>query len=72
MFDYTFLRKRTKERGLALYELAEACGISQPAMSRKLCGKVGFTAKDILRISRVLGLTKAEIGPAFYTEKGEA
>ena len=67
-FNYSKLRGGIRECRLTQKELAEAIGINKATLSSKLNGHFAFSIDEVLAISRVLNIPKAEIGEYFFTE----
>lgn len=69
VFDYSKLRGRIVEVLGSQSELAGRMGTHTQTLSAKLSGKIGFTIRDILLITDILGLSKEDIGTYFFTQK---
>ena len=65
-FDYHGLKAKIRQRGMTVRELAEALGVSDNLLWRKLSGAVRFNAEDIYRIGKALSLQPEEIGGLFF------
>ena len=72
VFDYKKLRVRIFEIMGTNTALAEEMGITKETLSKKLQGKVSFTAKDIIQICNILDIPCEEIGLYFYRLKDNA
>lgn len=66
VFQYAALRGRIVEKYGTQSKFAEAVGISDVGMSKKMCGKNDFSKKDIERWSELLDIDKSEIGKYFF------
>lgn len=62
------LREKMRQRGLNQQQLAEMAGITAVSMCRKLKGKRGFLAVEMLRMQKGLQLTKTETIAIFAPE----
>lgn len=47
--------------GLDQYKLAEMLGISQPQVSRRVTGQIGFEAAELVRIAEALNVPVARL-----------
>jgi len=47
--------------GLDQYKLAEMLGVSQPQVSKRLAGTIGFEAAELVRIAEALGIPAARL-----------
>ena len=63
---YPKLRGRIIEKYGSQTKFAAAIGKCRQDLSRKLCGKGGFTYKDIEIWSALLEIDKSEIGKYFF------
>ena len=63
---YQKLRGRIEEVYGSHASFARALGIDRQALSRKLCGQIGITARDVQRWARMLGIDRAEWGYYFF------
>lgn len=43
-----------KEQGISQYDLADHLGISQPAVSRRIAGRVDFNVAQLRSVAKVL------------------
>ena len=68
-FNYAKLLGRIRERGFTQKSLAKKIGINQGTLSEKLNNKYAFTMTEMDAISKLLGITKSEIGVYFFDEK---
>lgn len=55
--DYSFLRKKIKQHYPTQKAFAEAVGMSEQALSRKLNNKASFTVSDIYAITETLNIS---------------
>lgn len=60
------LRARMNSKGLKMSYVADAIGISVPALSNKLQGKREFKFSEARDISKVLGLSLREMVNIFF------
>lgn len=62
------LRARFRECGLFDAELAQATGIAQSTLSRRMRGTMPWTSDEIAAVCRVVGISRTEIGEFFFPE----
>lgn len=48
------VREAMKEQGISQYDLADHLGISQPAVSRRIAGRVDFNVAQLRSVAKVL------------------
>ena len=65
-FTYAKLRGRIIEKFGSQGAFAEALGVHQNTVCRKLNGKNAFTRDDMLIWARLLGIDQADIGNYFF------
>ena len=65
-FDYSKLKGRIIEKYGTQGRFAEALGVNQNAVSKKLNGKTSFDKKEILIWSALLDIRTDEIGVYFF------
>lgn len=61
MLNSNLLRAAMAERGFSQAQLAQAIGISENSMSRKLNGKREFRLSEVVAITEVLGLKEPQL-----------
>lgn len=66
-YKYDRLRGRIVEKYGSQEEFAKVIGISSTSMSKKMKGKTGFSQKDIVKWSELLGISKPEYSEYFFT-----
>lgn len=65
-YSYDKLRGRIIEKYGSQEKYAEVLGISTNSMSKKMTGKTGFSQKDIVIWSELLGIDKSEYSEYFF------
>ena len=60
------LKYELSKRGLAQNKVAQAIGISEKALSNKICGRTEFTCREVSDICSVLGIEDPR--PVFFPE----
>ena len=65
-YSYDKLRGRIVEKYGSQEKFAEAVGISTNSLSKKMTGKTGFSQKDIVTWSNMLGINKADYSEYFF------
>lgn len=70
MTDIELLKDKIKESGLKVVSIAEKSGILRETLYNRLNGRGEFTASEIVSLSNVLGLTRAERDKIFLSSKG--
>lgn len=60
------LRARFRDCGLFDAELAQAAGIAQATLSRRMRGHTPWGADEIERICQVVGIQQSEVGEYFF------
>lgn len=65
-YSYDKLRGRIVEKYGSQEHFAEVLGISTNSLSKKMTGKVGFSQKDIVSWSNLLGIDKTEYSEYFF------
>ena len=65
-YKYDKLRGRIVEKYGSQERFAEIIGISPNSMSKKMNGKTGFSQRDIVKWSELLGIKKAEYSEYFF------
>ncbi len=65
-YKYDRLRGRIIERYGSQEKFAEIIGISSNSMSKKMNGKTGFSQRDIVRWSELLGIDKSDYSEYFF------
>lgn len=68
MIDIRLFRLKLMLTGFSQKRLAEEMKLSSCAMSKKVNGKTEFTASEIYRCSKLLGLTADERDRIFFPE----
>lgn len=73
-FDYSKLIGRIIEKFGSRKAFAEACGLSENSISKKLSGKMGITTNDIIKWSspELLDIATSDIPEYFFTLKVQA
>lgn len=66
-YKYDRLRGRIIERYGSQEKFAEIIGISSNSMSKKMNGKTGFSQRDIVRWSELLGIDKSDYSEYFFS-----
>lgn len=67
MFEYRKLRGRIIEKYGTQGKFAEAIGISENALSKKMTCATGLSQDDIILWSELLDIQKSDFGDFFYT-----
>lgn len=67
--NFQKLRAKIIEKYGTLGKFAEAYGISENSLSRKMNNKVPFSCEDIIKISGMLDIDKADIVLYFFTDE---
>ena len=62
------LRARFRECGLFDAELAQATGIAQSTLSRRMRGTMPWTSDEIAAVCRVVGIPRASVGEFFFPD----
>lgn len=65
-YTYSKLRGRIIEKFGSQEKFAETIGISSNSLSKKMNGKTGFSQKDIVKWSELLGIEKTEYVDYFF------
>ena len=71
MTDTTKLKLKISEKGLKISFVAEQIGITRASLSAKINNKSIFRANEIVTITKVLGLTRAERDAIFFANDSE-
>lgn len=66
-YKYRKLRGRIMEHFDTHKEFAEAVGITQNTLYRKLSGNLGISQKDVEKWSTILEIPRDEYGEFYYT-----
>lgn len=69
MADINMLRDKIKESGMTVKAISEKSGILRETFYNRLNGNGEFTASEIVSLTRVLKLTRAERDKIFLNEK---
>ena len=69
MTDIEMLLDKIKESGMTMIAISEKSGIKRANLYNRLRNRGEFTASEIVALSDVLRLTKAERDKIFLTEK---
>ena len=64
--DYSMLWAKIKQSKLTQGQLAERIGISRTALNLKINNHKQFTQREILEISKVIGIDKKDISKYFF------
>lgn len=67
MFEYKKLRGKIIEKYGTQGKFAEAIGISENALSKKMTCITGLSQDDIILWSELLDIQKSDFGDFFYT-----
>lgn len=67
--NFQKLRAKIIEKYGTLGKFAEAYEISENSLSRKMNNKVPFSCEDIIKISDMLDIDKADIVSYFFTDE---
>lgn len=70
MTDIDLLKEKIKDSGLKIVFIAEKTGILRETLYNRLNGKGEFTASEIVALSDVLRLNKADRDKIFLSPKG--
>lgn len=70
MTDIDLLKEKIKDSGLKIIFIAEKTGILRETLYNRLNGKGEFTASEIVALSDVLRLSKADRDRIFLSPKG--
>lgn len=62
------LRARFRDYGLFDSELAQATGIAQSTLSRRMRGTMPWTSDEIKTIFRVLNIPQEQVGAYFFPD----
>lgn len=65
-FEYNKLRGRIIEKYGTQGKFAEALGVTETTISRKMNMATGFSKEDIVKWSKLLEISKEEIGDYFF------
>lgn len=68
MYNYNKLKGRIVEKDMTQNDVAEKINIAKSTLNLKLNNKIAFSQDDIISISKVLEISKEEIGQYFFTE----
>ena len=68
MTDFELLRAKIKDSGMTVVALCEKADIDRATFYNRLNGQGEFTASEIVNLSRVLSLTKAERDKIFLSQ----
>ena len=68
-FDYSKLRGRIVEKFGSMTNFAKSLGVTQEAISQKLCSEKGLSHGVIIRWSTLLDIPTEEIGIYFFSPK---
>jgi len=60
------IRLKMFERKLSVIKIAEKLGKSRNAWHQKLAGKTIMDSDDIIKLSKLLGISKNEVGNLFF------
>lgn len=66
---YKELRKELIERNMTAKELAQRIGMAESALSMRMSGKREFRSYEILKISKVLQLSKDRVMAIFFGDQ---
>ncbi len=66
-YTYDKLRGKIIEKYGSQEKFAEVIGISSNSMSKKMNGKTGFSQKDIVKWSSLLGIGESEFAVYFFS-----
>lgn len=68
VFNHSKLLGKIRECGYTQKGLAEAINMNVSTLNEKLKNKSRFTTKEIDRISKLLDISKSEIGVYFFNQ----
>jgi len=68
-FDYSKLRGRIVEKFGTLGAFAQAAGITEVALSRKMNNKMSITRDDMIRWSELLDISLDDYGVFYFVRK---
>lgn len=66
-FDYNKLRGRIIEKYGNQASFAQAYGVSENTLSKKMNNKTRFNSDDIIKMSKMLDIGKDEVGSYFFS-----
>lgn len=69
LYNYSKLRGAIKEKYNTQYCFANALGLSERTLSLKLCGKINWKQKEIIRACDLLKIPYEKITTYFFEEK---
>ena len=69
IFDFSKLKGRIIEKFGSQSAFAKVYKISKNSLSLKMNGKVPFSSDDIIKFSKLLDISRHEIGEYFFTPK---
>ena len=69
MVNIKLLRKKMDESGLKITAISKQSGITRETLYNRLLGKGEFTASEIVALTKVLKLTKAEREQIFFVSE---
>ena len=72
VFDYGRLRRRIKQRGLDLKDVADCCDLTFAQFSRKLSSKYSFKSEEIVAICELLDIELENVGGYFFNVVNES
>lgn len=67
MADIEYLRKKMKESGMTVTAIAKKAGILRETLYNRMNGKGDFTASEIVSLTEVLQLTRADRDKIFLS-----
>lgn len=68
MADIEYLRKKMKESGMTVTAIAKKAGILRETLYNRMNGKGDFTASEIVSLTEVLQLTRADRDKIFLSK----
>lgn len=71
MVNTEALRERVKRSGMTYKHIAAELGITAQALRLKITNQNEFVASEIVKISKILGLTKSERDSIFFNQRRE-